>query len=241
MPDNNFSLISGHRIKPGFQERLRDPDTHALTLLILALDTFPEPDEEGHIEFLKWSPLTVWRELEEEYTVDMPIVNCHKLAAAMSLMNGNEFFKRTDTFIRLCNVLSGDTADPHGFDPADCLEMAWGITEACLIHPPDDEEPFSDQIRHYIGHMLDEEGIPNAPGLLRLGIRDPARQGFDQTVADDPVAFKNVWDSQALRAQQIETAVQQELTELVQELSTLKLAHGDTSDIVSKLRKAMQH
>ncbi len=240
MPENDFSILSGHRIKPGFQALLLNPETHALTLLVIARDAYPEADDEGHLAFLKWAPETLWRELEEDFTVQLPLQNCHKLAAAVCLMNGNEFFKITDTFIRLCNILSGDVADPDGFDPADCLEIAWGITEACLIHPPDEEEPFSDQIRHYIGHMLDEEGIQNAPGLLRLGIRNPNKQGFDSTIVDDPLVFKDVWEKQALRAQEIERAVEQELAELVVELSGLKLAHGDTTDIVGKLRTAMQ-
>lgn len=239
MPDNDFSLLSGYRIKPGFQKLLEHPETHALTLLVLAFDSYPESDEEGRLAFVTWAPETLWRQLEEDYSVKLPVANSDKLAAAVCLWTSNEFFKSTDAFLRICNVLCGVGTGAE-FSPPDCLELAWGITEACLIHPPDEDEPFTDEIRHYIGRMLDEEGISNAPGVLRLGIRDPAKPAAGAEYTDDPDLAHEIFTKDQGRSQTIERAIKLQTQELVHELSELKLAHGDTGDIVAKMRQAMQ-
>lgn len=239
MADNNFSLISGYRLKPGFQKVLANPETHALTLLIVALDSYPQTTEEGRIACTEWTPHTLWRQLEEDYSVDLPQSNCDKLSLAVWLLTSNEFFKSLDAFIHACNVLSGDDAGID-FDPADCAEMAWGITEACLIHPPDEDEPFSSQIRYYIGRMLDEEEILNPPGILRLGIRKAQRKNTLEDFTDDPLLSKEIFTKTSDRSTEIDRVLRLNMQELIEELSQLRLAHGDTSDIVGKLRKAMQ-
>ncbi len=219
---------------PTYQERARsifcDPKSFATTLLVVAWDRFGP-------ELTNWSPLGVRQNLDKTFSMKMPTKNFDRLMAAIGLVTTDEFYQRPDTFIRFCNILSGDGYDPRVWDPADADEMAWGITEAMLIHPGEGDEPFTDEIRWYMGAVLEQEGIVNPPDVLRLALQDQVRQNIPSEYADDPEMFSALWGSQNARSEEIREIVRGNLQELVRQLCTAPLVYGEAGEgLVKKIQ-----
>lgn len=214
------------------QQRWTDPGTFATTLLVMFADRFGTAG-------LHWEPETILLSVEQDFKVALPPANFDRLMAAISLKLTDAFFKDLPTFIDICNVLSGDTFDPRVWDPADSAEIAWGVTEALLIDPPDpnDEEPFTDEIRAYIGAVLNAEGIITPPAILKIALRD----SFDNqpgTYSDDPEMFNAVYDFEASKTSAITKTLKDGINRLGKQLETLPLRTGDARDVVAGLMKA---
>jgi hypothetical protein len=224
------------------RNRLADRDTFATTLLVIAIDTYWDVDQpKNAAHFIvgkdRWAPETIIAELEDDYNVRIPKLNQDKLFTAINLVTSDDFFKRPRRFIDTCNVLAG-SEQGQAFDKADAMECAWGMTEALLIHPPDDDEPFDPEIRHYLGKVLDDEGIREPPDLLRLAIRDTPSGSADYGDMDleDPAMFAATYEVQADRSQEIKEMLERELLELFDELKYLPLKHGSTKDLLKRIQ-----
>lgn len=119
-------------------------------------------------------PTTVRKELEDILRVkhiSQDVMD--QLMAATVIAHTNAFFDDLPTFIDVCNILSGTPVSPQVFDPADIYEIAWGLTEAYILDPPDAEtkhaEQFDEEILAYIGYMAREAGLMSLPGILKIG------------------------------------------------------------------------
>jgi hypothetical protein len=123
------------------------------------------------------------------------------------------------------------------FDPADSVECAWAVTEALLLVPPDaeDPEPFSDEVRHYIGAVLREEGYVTAPDVLRIALDGDFADHVRFNFADDPEMFQGIYDVQASKAAEVTDTVRENLTELLEQIQSLPLVHGDARGLVARL------
>ena len=216
------------------QEAWRSKETFATVLLTMFLDRFG-------MEALEWDPATIALEVEEEFDVDLPQLSLDKLIVAIQILTTDRFFKRLPDFIAFCNVLDGDPFQPNTFDPADAEEVAWGITEALLISPPedDDPEPLTNEIRAYIGSVLDGEGILNPPDILRVALRvakvSPAMQDF----SDDPTMFNAIYDVEAGKTEDINQAIRFKTELLTEQLAALQLKNGTTQHVAEMLRKSL--
>jgi hypothetical protein len=160
----------------------------------------------------------------------------HKLMAAITILTTDRFERSLPSFIQLCNVLADDTFDPSVFDIADVSEMAWSITEALLINPPEAEEHFCDEIRWYIGSMLDEEGVVDAPDVLRLAIRKQAADPLAD-FSGDPVMYSALYQSQQAKSSEIKELIRSNLTELIKQIESLPLQNGDPSNLLKRIRE----
>ena len=214
------------------QKRWTDPTTFATTLLVMFADRFGT-------EGMQWEPETIAYSIEREFRVALPPANFDRLMTAIAMKLSNAFYKDLPTFIDFCNVLSGDSYDPRVWDPADSSEIAWGITEALFLDPPDpdDEEPFTDEIRAYIGAVLDAEGIITPPPILRIALRDSFNNHPD-TYSDDPEMFNAVYDFEASKTSEITKMLKEGLSRLGQQLESLPLRTGDARGVVSGISKA---
>jgi hypothetical protein len=179
-------------------------------------------------------------QLLSDYGVELPARNLDKLAVAALLLTTDEFYNRLSRFITVCNVLSGAAFNPAVVDLADAEECAWGMTEALLISPPESDEPFSEEIRSYLGKILDSEGIVNPPDLLKIAIRgtDTGLPAYPDT--SDADLFNASFDTQQARTQEIEANIRQNLQELFAQLAALELANGKTDDLASRARANLQ-
>lgn len=210
-----------------------DPASLATTLFVLFVDTYGT-------EALAWDPLTVHHEIQDDFGVELPGPTLDRLMAAVAVVTTDRFRTSLPDFIHLCNVLGGDSYDPAEFDPADAVECAWGVTEGLLLDPPDDgdEEPFADDIVRYIGETCAAEGLLQPPDVLRVGLRDDARDLANRVqyeYSDDPTMFNAIWDMERSRTDDINRIIKERLTLLVRQLEALPLQNGDTKDVVQRM------
>ena len=215
------------------KKMLTDPGIYATTVVTLVIDDYGT-------EALSWSPETLRMELQSDYDIELPGFVLDKLAVATMLLTTDEFFKRLSRFVTVCNVLSGSSLNTNVVDLADAAECAWGITEALILAPPDEDEPFTEEIRRYVGKTLDWEGIKNPPDLLRIAIRDTATGLPDyEGMLSDPDLFDASFDEQLERSNEIETMLRENLIELTEQLAVLPLKTGDTSQLADRVRSTI--
>lgn len=205
-----------------------DADTFATSLLVLAIDHYGT-------EIIDWLPVTLQAEIEEDFDVELPQANLDRLMAGLVLLSTDTFYKSLPDFVAICNVLSGDLYDPAQWDPADASEVAWGITEAALISPPDDDPPFMPEITGYIERVLDQEGILSTPGVLRTIVRE-SRDVYPDDFSDDPGLYQAVLQFSYMKTEEINRLVHDRLMALTDQLQSLPLRHGDTAPIVQRLK-----
>jgi hypothetical protein len=191
-------------------------------------------------EGLTWDPTTISLEIEEDFDVDLPQLALDKLMVAIQILTTDRFYKSLPDFISFCNVLSGDPYRPDMWDPADSEEVAWGVTEALLIYPPedDDPEPFTDEIRAYIGAVLDSEGLVNPPDILRIALRQARVSPNIGDFSDDPMMFNAVYDLEEGKRQDIEQTVRLRTKLLVAQLRALNLKNGSAEQVAQMLEAA---
>ncbi len=221
---------------PSRQKRVRDlltsRDTFATTMLVLVIDKYGT-------EALNWAPETLKLEIQDDFAIDeLSKESFDRLMAAIQVVTSDDFYKRLPTFIFLCNVLSG--SNPDAFDPADARECAWAMTEAMLLSPPEqgDENPYSAEIRYYLGAILDDEGIRDPPDLLRLGIRDTStgHADFSDMSLEEPSMFAAEFQMQADKSREIKEMLQTLLRELFDQLEAIELVNGDSNKLLERVQ-----
>ena len=210
------------------------PQTFASILLTVFLDRF-------EMEGLGWDPNTITLEIEEEFDVELPQCVLDKLMAAISILTSDTFYRSLPDSITFRNVLSGDTYRPDMFDPADSAEVAWGITEGLLISPPEEEQegPFSDEIRAYIGAVLDQEGIINAPDVLQIALRKANVSDAANQFSDDPEMFNAVYDVEAGKSAEINSIITEKVKMLLGQLRAIQLKNGNTMTVAKTLEQSL--
>ncbi len=193
------------------------PGSFATTLLMLFIDAYGT-------EGLTWHPTTIQMEVEDDFRVDVPAANFDRLMTAISLLTENSFFVSLPDFVRSCVSFNGHYIPSTSMALADSADCAWGMTEAMLLAPPDTAEPFSEEIRAYVGKVLDREGIQVAPDVLRVAIRDKdladhVRYNF----SDDPEMFSAIAGMEKDKSDAINHLVKGRLRALLKQIGDLKL------------------
>lgn len=215
----------------------------ATPLFVLWLDNYVVgEDEDEQKRVLQWDPETIRMEIEDDFKVQVPQPVLDKIFTAREIFTTDRFFTVTADFIDFCNILSGTaTFDPRVWDPADAAECAWGITEALLLDPPDDENeaPFSDEIVGYVAGVVEAEGIIRPPDVLKIGNLEDRSVAVNGAWSDDPVMFGAIWKKDSEKTDDINRMIRSRLSLLVQQLSELPLMRGDTGKIVEKLLRVI--
>lgn len=210
------------------RDKVADENSFATTLVTILIDQLG-------VEALEWHPMSRRMELEDIFGVRMPVINGDKINAAADILLSDSFFKRVPVFVQYCNVLSNSHFSFGIFDPADAEECAWGITEGLLLASPEEEEPFSEEIRYYIGKVLDDEGIKTPPDVLQIGLSDKGAD-FSELDVDDPAVFQAEFKFQQDESDALKSWLRDRLRALVTELENLELENGSTTGLLSKLR-----
>jgi hypothetical protein len=229
-----------HNITSRFEKRKQvwqNQNSFATTLLTIFLDTYGT-------EAFDWDPLTIQSEVERDFSVKLSRPVFDRLMAGIAIVSTDAFFNSLPDFINLCNVLSGDGYDPTVFDPADCGECAWGMTEALMLSPPDDKDndPFCDQIVSYLSETLKAEGILTPPDILRISLKGDAKNLVDKVrydFSDDPDMFNAIFDTEKAKTDEINSMIKDRLSALVQQMEAIPLENGDSTEIVKKLAASL--
>lgn len=210
------------------QKLLSDPTTYALTLILIVLDRYGT-------EALEWAPGTVADELDSDLQVRLPELLVAKISVANTLLTTDRFFWDLGTFNTVCNVLSDSLPTPGVVMLPDAAEIGWGITEGLLIYPPDQDEPFSVEIRKYIGHVCQHEGLLDPPDVLGIGIAPRPR--VDHSLAPD--IHQSVAAAAKSRQQAIATMIRENLQQLLVQLSGVPLENGDPRGLLDHVQRGL--
>jgi hypothetical protein len=186
-----------------------------------------------------WSPECYRMEFMDELQVEVPMENLDRIMAAVSVTTTQDFFTRLPRFIQLCNIFAGDDFDPRVFNPADSLEIAWGVAEAYLLAEPEEEEPFSEEIVAYMATILKMEGIMRPPMILRFLEDDLQVLNDTEIFSGDADLFQVAYQEQVAKRDDLNNMVTQNWHELFQQIKALDLQNGDASKIVQRMLKGM--
>ncbi len=220
---------------PNLKERRqafwKSPDSYTTSLTSLLVDVYG-------FDALYWTPETIRMEIMDDFSVQLPPGNLDKIMAGIALLTTDDFFTSLPDFIMLCNVLSGDLYDPVQWDPADAGEIAWGISEALILAPPENSQ-FSLDIRAYIGAVLDAEGIINPPDVLRIAVGRKSTF-VPEDFSDDPVMYETIWRVENGKSRAITDMLRDRILDLASQLESLPLENGDASQYAERLTNAVK-
>ena len=214
----------------------KDPDWYlgsepfGTTLLVQAIDAFGS-------ELTHWLPVSLREHFEEHYHCLLPPENFDKLQAALSIVTTDLFFKTAYRFNTIAQALFGNGFRPETPEPADVEISCWAVTEGFLLWPPDDDEPepFSDEVRRYLGARLHEEGFLQPPGILRFALM-PKQLARPEDFLRRPQLWNAIQAGQDEKVQAVENEMQARLRLLLEQLEALELSEGDTNGLVQRLR-----
>ena len=201
-------------------------------------DEYYDPEESTEENCYTWHPATILLEIRTDFGIELPRGNFDRLMAGIHIITADAFYKsRTDLRGAVQRALGRALRSGH-LGPGRRARMRWGITEAMILSPPDadDEEPFSHEIRAYIGKALDEEGILDPPDVLRIAIRDGGSSQANRiSQFDDPEIHAAITRTEAAKVGEISDRIKSNLRMLIGQLEALPLAHGDARALAGKL------
>lgn len=205
--------------------------SYATTLLVATVDAFG-------MDVLTWDPRAIELELEDELRFKPSRSRFSRLMAAIYLSTSDDFFRSLPTFIEVCNILSGDDLDPRVWDPAELDEVAWGVTEASILHPLEEDEGYDPEIIGYVKSLLKMAGMPYPPSVL-VRFAGPMVSQLEEYEFDFPAGeeemFQAVQQVQTARAEEIDQEVLDRLRELGSQLDALELVRGNTKNILRRV------
>lgn len=212
------------------RQLLESEDTYATVLLVILIDYYGT-------DFIQWHPETIKSEIEADFGVQLPRLAFDKIMAGCVVLTNDSFFRNAQSFIHVCNVFSGSPFNPEVFDPADPYECAWGMSEALLLVPPEEEnaEPFSDEVRSYIGQVLNEWGYVTAPDILSIALDNNWTDQVTYDFADDPEMFSAIYKNQDEKSEEINATIKENLLELFSQLRSVPMQNGSTESIGNKI------
>lgn len=216
-------------------EVFTDETAFATTLVTLLIDIYGT-------EALYWTPEMLRTETEQDFGFSWDDTLFDRLMAGIVLLVTDRFYKSLPDFVELCNILAGEAMQPGVFAPADVSECAWGITEALLLAPPeeDDPEPFTEDIRGYVGEMLKLEGILSPPDILRIGMHDPSmRDRVRYSFSDDPEMFTAIYQVEQGKTDEINGLMKARVATLLDQLEVLPLTNGDAARIAEQMKNKL--
>jgi hypothetical protein len=217
------------------QDALIDENSLATVLLVILVDTY------GTEAVDEWAAPTIQAELEDDFNVQLPPDNLDKLMAAIAVLKSNAFYKSLPDFIRLCNALAGAGYNPGVFDPADAEEIAWGVTEALLLSPPEEDDPFAAEIKEYISATLRSEGFTSAPDVLSsiYKLSSQVVGSYEEMALEDPELFETAYGIAADKTSDVDAIINDRLRMLIAQLSRLPLRSGSAKAVVDRLTETI--
>jgi len=230
----------GHGPTKAVRDMLRGEGTYATTVLVWAIDHFGFDPETKQPNVFIWAPETIMHEIRRDTGVEPIKLTFDKLMAAITIVTTDLFFKDLSRFLVLATVLSGEEFQPDEVSHPDSAETAWALTEALLLSPPDEDEPFCGDIRHYISHLLKEEGYVTPPDILRIAIGADLSNQVRFNFSDDPEMFSMIYQNQQDKSDDVDAVIRQGTQELVQQLKALPLREGTTKELEERVGSIAQ-
>lgn len=147
---------------------LKDKSTPASTLFAVCyLEYGPE--------FLDWDPQLLRLELLEDFGVELSDGQSDKLQAAVIIVSTDQFENDWHSFNNCIHALNGEPFEHDVFYPIDAEQIASAMPEVEMLRNNFLGEGFvfSDEVNCYVGFVLSEYGLFNAPPEFSTALMPP--------------------------------------------------------------------
>lgn len=209
-------------------EILKSPDSFTTVILATLIDEWQST------EMLDWDPVTLTIELRDLMKVTPPTWLTDRINAGILILTTDMFNTSIEAFTSCCSALNGKPVSGQTFIPSSLEDCAWGVTEASLLAGPEAirAAPFAEDIKAYIGKLLQVAGITPPPPVLGFA-EDYIMPTED--VLTDPDMNQAAWDQQKRRSDEIENLIKDRLLTLFRQLGALDLKDANP-DLLQKFR-----
>ena len=109
-----------------------------------------------------------------------------------------------------------------------------------LLSPPEQAEPFCDDVRNYLTAVLQDEGFVTPPDVLKIALNADFAEQVQLAYADDPDMFAAIWQTQQSKTKELNDTIQENLQERVTQIAALPLTSGNVEQLLARLPAAMQ-
>lgn len=206
------------------------PETSAITLMTLLLDKYGT-------EFLKWDPVTIRDQIERDMAIKLHPLTDNKIQAAATVMTTDVYHHSLEAFNNINIALSGEPVDTSAFFvPSDMEDILIGTLEVMLMEGAD-ESVFSDNIRRYVGFMLNMYGLVKPPETLSWAEMPIDTGELDDFIMSNPTMLKSYWKEKQEEKVKTEKALADHIRVILQELDQLPDTMINKSYVRDSLRK----
>lgn len=218
------------------QEILTNQNSFATSILLVVVDNFGS-------EVSSWHPV-VLREKVSSLIDDKDGISEHnfnKLMVGIELSKKDEFFKDPTIMSSFSTVLNNKIVDLSLIFPvADLFDLAWGLTEARIIHNHDPlydlQKLLSIETTAYIDVTLQLHDFSILPKFMKY--KDNVLLADLEKVPED--IHKYVLKSGSEYAGEVDRFVREKLSRLALELASLKLKNGEVEDTIANIVAAIE-
>ena len=197
-------------------ELLEDKNTFTTTLMAIMY-------QEYGTEFLDWDPLTINLSIKRDFKVTPSQDNKDKIQAGSIIIGDVSFYQDFEVFATACGVVAMSGYSTDTLVPPDLDDVAWTCLEAKLLDDEFSGNMFSDDIKRYVGILLDEEGIYDPPSLLDFAVYPKGRRISDSLVAEDETLSKAMLSMQKDKKRDFAKILRDKTVELFGELRDLSI------------------
>ncbi len=220
-------------------EYFTNKKSFATTLLTILVNEYGS-------EFMEWDPVATALQIKDDFGVDLAGSISDRIQAGTAVFVSNGFHTSFETYVTMCNAFSFELNFADNLVPADLDSCAWGCTEAKLLEGVEyDTEGFSQDIKKYVGYLLDAEGILKPPSVLNFASYPPQTlENTQNSMLNDEIMYKVFWEKQQEKKLELETGTQQRLADLFVQLQNLPIKNVNSdyiSNAVMKLHKALNN
>jgi hypothetical protein len=174
-------------------------------------------------EALSWDPLARRMQIEDDFGVELPRKEFEAIEALINAMTTDTAYRSVPVFHRTVQALNRQGLDDLD-DMPDPDDLTWAVAELSANDPepplvPRTSIPYSDDIARYVGVVLDQHGVYGEPKVLRWA--DRTNPPLATNLGDDPLMFEAAMESSALKADELESELQNRFRALLTQLQEL--------------------
>jgi len=203
-------------------------DTHGAALLTIGIKVL------GIEAIQTFEPETIRLELQDFFKLKIiKQRSLDRFFAMVSILNTDLFFTDVLAFNDLCNIVSGDPTPADQFEPTDPYEMAWSVFQARIVDPldnADDDINFSNDVRKYMGFILNEHGFISPPKILADAIMPSQAEDNANSYVADEALISGILDRNTLLITDLEeqlSSLAMELDEQIRRIAAVKIPNQD--------------
>lgn len=212
------------------KEVLENPDSFMTTLMAVMFNEYDT-------EFIDWDPLTINLTIQRDFKITPPQENKDKIMAGIQIVSSVDFYQEFNVFAVTCGVVAMSGYSTDMLIPPDLDDVTWTCLEAKLLDDDFKDSLFSDDIKRYVGLLLDEEGLYDPPSVLSFAVYPEGRGVSQDILQDDQIMEKTLISIQQEKKQDYSRILRERTVALFNDLAELDIPDKNTTYIKKALTR----